>query len=821
MERFFILNFRRLREKKLRTAISIVGVASGVALVVAMLSLLTSVDATARSTVQILGGAKFEVISPGGVDEALASDLASVVGVAGVRRFVQAPVLVDGAFGWVVAIDPESRAVATLQLPRKKAVLATPVARALASVTGLRSGSAFSSSGVVSIVGQDGHEVRERSSGEAPSDLGGYFANRFVAADVDTALRLSGLPRATTVAVFGTPTQSALREVVGKRASVESTNKRVAQARHTFEVLFSSLSIMGTMGLVVGGFLLFNTMNMAVLDRRHELASLRALGSDRRSILKAILAEAALLGAIGSLLGIVLGAMLARSVISTIPDAFARSIGTPLRSSVPAILLAPAWAIGVIVSLVAAIGPARRTLRIEPIEALRPEEANTGDDGVRIHWPATAAAVALFVMVATVGNATIPSTVSLGLAIAATLLLTWALASPITIFVQAVARSLGSSGRLAALSLERAPRRVWATTATVMVSIVVAVAATGVSMNLRTTLGRDLETGYKSDFWVSTTASDNISLTALPTDWEAKIASIPGVRSVAGNRWISMPNGDRTVGILGILGDSAFSFYRGAADEPRSLMRAGKGAIVVRQYARPYGTKVGDVIDVPGAVPPLRLPVVAITEGVVASSGGLVAISMELFTKHFGLSAVTTYEAQLLPQADHRAVQRALMKLATTAQHPVKVFTAEQFVAPGKKAGDQVLSLIAMVLLVIVVCAGIAVLNTLLASVLERTREIAVLRAIGATRRQLVRSVVCEALAIGLAGGLLGTAIGSFLHAVLIERLREWTSFHMEYAFSPLTTALAVLSGIGIALIGSSIPARRVAHLDLLSALAR
>lgn len=817
MERFFVLNLRRLREKKLRTAISIVGVASGVALVVAMLSLLTSVDATAKSTVQILGGAKFEVMSPGGIDEVLASDLASVTGVTGVSRFVQTPVLVDGTFGWVVAIDPQLRAVETSE----RAVLTTPVARALASVTGLRTGSAFASSGAVSIVGQDGREVRVRSRGEAPSDLRGYFANRFVAADVDTALRLGGMTRATTVAVFGTPAESALQQVVGTRASVESTNKRVTQARHTFEVLFSSLSIMGTMGLVVGGFLLFNTMNMAVLDRRHELASLRALGSDRRSILKAILAEAALLGAIGSLLGIFLGAMLARSVISTIPDAFARSIGTPLRSSVPAILLAPAWAIGVIVSLLAAIGPARRTLQIEPIEALRPEEANTADDGVRIHWFATAVAVALFVVVATVGNETIPATLSLGVAIAATLLLTWALAAPITSFVQAVARSLGSSGRLAALSLERAPRRVWATTATVMVSIVVAVAATGVSVNLRNTLGRDLETGYKSDFWIGTTASDNISLTALPTAWENKIASIPGVRAVAGSRWISMRNGDHAVGILGVLGDSAFSFYRGAANEPRSLMRSGKGAIVIRTYARAYKTKVGDVIDIPGAIPPLRLPVVAINEGVVASSGGLVAISMELFTKHFGLPAVTAYEAQLLPGADYRTVQSALMKLVSTAPFPVKVYSAEQFVAPGKKAGDQVLSLIAMVLLVIVVCAGIAVLNTLLASVLERTREIAVLRAIGATRRQLVRSVVCEALAIGLAGGLLGTAIGTFLHAVLIERLREWTSFHMVYAFSPLTTVLAVLSGIGIALIGSSIPARRVARLDLLSALAR
>ena len=821
MERFIVLNLRRLREKKLRTTISIVGIASGVALVVAMLSLLTSVNATADATIDLLGGARYEVSAPLGIDDALLDDVATVPGVTGVRRFVQTPVLVDGQFGWLVALDADATVGKTRTPATKAASMSTPVARALASVTGLRNGSAFASTDPLSIVSRDGHETRMRSLGDVPPALRGQFANRFVAADVDTALRLSGMAYPPTVAVFGNPTEAALRKVVGSQAVVQSTSERITQARHTFEVLFSSLSIMGTMGLIVGGFLLFNTMNMAVLERSHELASLRALGSDRRSIWRAIFAEAALLGAVGSALGLLFGAMLARSVVATIPDAFARAIGTPLRASVPAALLIPSWAAGLIISLLAAISPARRTLQIEPIEALRPEQLSSMDGGVTVHWIAAAISLSLFIVVAVVGNETIPSTLSLGLGICATLLVTWAFALPITRFVRAVACRLGPNGRLAALSLERAPRRVWATTATVMISIVVAVAATGVSVNLRSTMSRDLDVGYKTDFWLGTTASDNIGLTGLPTEWAAQIAAIPGVRSVAGARWISTNRGDHTVGIFGVLGDSSYSFYRNAGDEQRATMRAGRGVIVLRQYARTYGTKVGDVIDIPGATPPLRLPVLAINDGIVASSGGLINLSMDQFAKHFGMAAVTTYEAQLAPGADPEAVKQALTAIARTAPFPVHVYSAKEFVEPGQKAGDQVLSLIAMVLLVIVICAGIAVLNTLLASVLERTREIAVFRAIGATRRQLVQSVVYEALAIGLAGGLLGTIIGSFLHAVLMERLREWTSFHIVYAFSPLTAVLALLSGVGIALIGSSIPARRVARLDLLGALAR
>jgi putative ABC transport system permease protein len=157
--------------------------------------------------------------------------------------------------------------------------------------------------------------------------------------------------------------------------------------------------------------------------------------------------------------------------------------------------------------------------------------------------------------------------------------------------------------------------------------------------------------------------------------------------------------------------------------------------------------------------------------------------------------------------------------LAATSPFPIQITTGDEFAATATKAGDQVLSLIGMVLLVITICAGIAMLNTLLASVLDRTREVAVLRAIGATQKQLVRSVMVESLAIGLTGSLLGAVAGTLLHAIMIDRIAQMTSFHIIGAFAPITLVMALVVGVGISLVGGTIPARRVARLNLLQSL--
>jgi putative ABC transport system permease protein len=809
IDSFRVLNLRRLGERKLRTTASVIGIASGVALVVAMLSLLTSVQATADSTVDLLGGASSEIVAVRPLSGSQLAALRAVEGVVSVQRFIQTPVLINGTFGWLIAID-------------KHGGLNTTTSKALAGVQGVKVGPAFSPTKRLSITSPDGLTTIVPAQQRAPSSLNDLYAGKFIAVDIETALKLQpagGSPVPVSLLMYGNADRAALQRAIGTGGRVDATAARVTRARRVFQVLFSSLSILGSMGLVVGAFLLFNTMNMAVLDRRQEIAALRALGSSRRLIWLGLMSEALLLGAIGSALGLLLGSGLARSVISTTPDAFARTIGTPLRASVPATLLVPTWIVGVLTALIAAIGPVRRTLRIQPIEALRPEEVATSDSTVAIHpVPVAVAIVWLAVIIFT---DIIPSVLSVGTAIFPLLLLTYGLAKPISKFVCALAKRFGNPGELAALSLQRAPRRVWATTTTVLVSIAIAVASTATVINLQATNGTDLDVIRKSEFWLGTTSGDNIGLTALPESWDAKIAAIPGVRAVAGSRWIATSEGEHSIGVLGIKGDSSYAFYRLASDEARAKMRMGNGIIVTTQYLKTFAAHVGDVVALPGANPPIRLPIVGSSTGIAATSGGLISVSMDVFTKHYGISGLSFYEAQLEPGADRVAIQKSLGEVAATATFPVQVHTGDEFALTAKKAGDQVLSLIAMVLIVITICAGIALLNTLLASVLDRTREIAVLRAIGATQRQLVRSVVVESLAIGITGGLLGAVAGNILHRIMIARIADLTSFHIIGAFAPLTVLMAIGAGIAVALIGGSLPSRRVARLDLLTSLSQ
>jgi putative ABC transport system permease protein len=250
-------------------------------------------------------------------------------------------------------------------------------------------------------------------------------------------------------------------------------------------------------------------------------------------------------------------------------------------------------------------------------------------------------------------------------------------------------------------------------------------------------------------------------------------------------------------------------------------MAAGDGAIVIKQTAITFDYEVGDVIDIPGATPPLRLPIVAITDANAPTSGGMVNISHQLMAEHFGIDGFARYELQLEPDADRAGVRAGIQDIISPAAPTVGISTGAQFLEEFQRSTDQTLALVAMVLLVIVTCAAIAVLNTLLASVLERTGELAVLRAIGATRRRILTSVAYEALAIGLTGAILGVVAGCCYHAILVRRIRELTAFAVDYAFSPLTVAIAIITGVGIAAAGAAIPCRRVARMDLLDALAQ
>ena len=540
-----------------------------------------------------------------------------------------------------------------------------------------------------------------------------------------------------------------------------------------------------------------------------------------------MLVDAALLGAAGSALGLVAGLAVARWAVASLPHAFIQAIGTPLEVSVPTSVLAAAFVVGVATAVVASIAPARQAVDISPIEALRPiPVTSTGPDRASDRHVGRrrlilGAGVALTMIAAVTPPGAIATAVPMGSAMVGLVCLTVGGAPLIAGATVAIASRLGSSGALAATALRRNPGRVWGTTTAVILPVAAAVALTGATVNLRDSSNESQVTVLDADFFLGTTAPDTIALVQLPMEWRTAFEAIPGVRSVAATTWLPAEQGQHLVGVSGVHGDSAYGFTRLAGDEARRQMRDGEGAIIVRQTAEAFDLEVGDLMDIPGATPPLQLPVLAVSNAIVPSGGGMVSISHDLLRTHYAVDGFAFYEIRVEPGVDPATVRPELERITGDYGIPVRIFTGAEALDLLQKAADDMVGLIAMVLLIIVLCAAIAVANTLLASVLDRTSELAALRAIGADRRRIVTSVAVEALAIGLTGASLGAIAGTGYHLIMVRTIAANSAWTIDYAFRPAILVAAVVTGVAIAVLGAAIPARRASRLDLLTALAR
>ncbi len=825
LDGYRLLHLRRMGRHRLRTGLSVLGIAAGVALVVAMTSFVTSTTATTQATVALLGGARYEVTIPTSATGDAIEAIAALDGVTGIRRHLETPVLADGTQGLLVALEhPADIAVAD-------AGLATPEAEALASVDGLRTGTGLPADGQLTLVGFGANPVVATVAGPLDPLIGDRYGGTILAADFATATQLRGPTATDTLLIYGDVAGGvdSVAAVAGEAADVEPVDRRAERARNSLATFFSSAVMTAAMALIVGGFLVFNTMSMTVLDHRFELASLRALGSTRRSILVGVLADATLLGAAGSMLGLVAGLALARRAVASLPDAFTQAIGTPLEVSVPFSVLAAAFILGVGTAVVASIAPARQAIDINPIEALRPVSAaptkrgrlgnRRGGDRARPIILGTG--IALTGVAALTPPGAIATGVPMGSAMVGLVCLTIGAAPMITRATIAIANRLGPSGALAATALRRNPGRVWGTTTAVIMPVAAAVALAGATLDLRTSSNESQATVADAAFFLGTTSPDTIALVQLPMEWRTAFEAIPGVHAAAAHTWLPAEQGDHIIGVNGVHGDSSYGFTRLAGQEARRQMAAGEGTIIVRQTAEAFDLSVGDIMEIPGATPPLRLPVVAISNAIVPSGGGMASISHDLLRTHYAVDGFTVYEIQLDPGADPGTVRPELERITNDYGIPVQIFTGQEALALLQKAADDMIGLIAMVLLIIVLCAAIAVANTLMASVLDRTSELAALRAIGADRDRIVTSVAVEGLAIGLTGAGLGAIAGAGYHLIMVRTIAASSAWTIDYTFRPAVLVAAVATGVAIAVLGATVPGRRAARLDLLAALAR
>lgn len=571
------------------------------------------------------------------------------------------------------------------------------------------------------------------------------------------------------------------------------------------------LLVFAGVALFVGSFIILNTFSMLVAQRTRELALLRAIGASRRQVTRSVLLEALVLGAVGTTVGLALGVVLAVG-LRALFAAFGLDIPTGPLVFAPRTVI---WSyfVGVVVTVVAAYVPARRASRIPPVAALRDDVALPAQS-MRRRVVGGAALTLLGVALAVGGFAGMSDqpAVLVGLGVMA-VFIGVALLSPLV--SRPVVRLLGTPlrgtavGRLAVENALRNPRRTAATASALMIGLALVTAMSVIGSSTTSSVDRLIDQSLGADFVVSNPTQSGFS----PQIAES-LRSVRGVEAVAQERYgVARIEGVQQFlsGVSPALLDQALrvDFTAGSSAGLR-----GDGLLVDEQTAADHDWALGDTVEAVFLTgEPQQLTVGGIFQRNGAVGGSVV--SLDTLTRNGGPERDSFVYVTVDDGADAAMVRSGLE--AQLAGFPnVDLQDQTQFKDQQRGQINQFLSLIYALLVLAIIIAVLGIVNTLALSVIERTREIGLLRAVGMSRRQLRRMIRRESVVISLFGALLGLLLGL---AFGVSLQRVLASEGIDVLSVPVTSLVVfLLLGALIGVLAALWPARRAARLDVLQA---
>ncbi|QIM21828.1 FtsX-like permease family protein [Phycicoccus sp. HDW14] len=577
----------------------------------------------------------------------------------------------------------------------------------------------------------------------------------------------------------------------------------------TFLLVFAGVA------LTVGAFLIVNTFSILVAQRSRELALLRAIGASRRQVARSVLVEAGLVGFVGSALGVGVGVLLAIGIRA----AFGR-VGLDLGST-PLVLqgrtVAVALAVGVLVTVVSAYLPARRAGRVPPVAAMR-DDAVLAEGGMR--WRIVVGSVLLAAgvgaMAAGLAGWGSEPTYVLGVGafgvLVGTALLSPVLGRPVLGLLGATYRRLfGAVGRMAEQNSRRNPRRTGATASALMIGVSLVTLMSVLGASAKASLDKSLAEDIVADYVVSSVVGQGFSAAITDT-----VADVPGVAEVVRVRGARVElKGDREFAT----GVDPAGVVRVARPDVTagSLEALGAGDVALSTaHARDLGLRIGDPVttsfagtEVSGRVVATYEPDAVLQADVTMSLTAFDALGVPPTDR----SAFVVAE----PGTDRPALKRALD--AAVADLPtVGVADQEEFAAEQRRPIDQLLFIVYALLGLAVVIAVLGIVNTLALSVVERVREIGLLRAVGLSRRQLRLMLRLESVAIAVLGAVLGIVLGLAFAVALQRSLADDGIDVLSIPWLQLAGFVAVAALVGV--LAALWPGRRAARLDVLRAIA-
>ncbi|GGK43851.1 FtsX-like permease family protein [Nocardia camponoti] len=821
--RLWLFNFGELWRHPGRTLMSGAVMGVSAALLVAVLSISGSVTGSVdRLTMGLAGNADLEIggITDAGFDQSLLPAIAATPGVAAAVPMLRQTLGAGDNRALLVGADANVTALGSdLADPlgkHTKALLTTPRGVLVGAAMGYQVGDQIPvGGGTATVAGLLDDPASARLNGghlvAAPLPLAQFLTNRVGRLD---SVQVVVKPGADVGAVRG-----ALTQAVDGRAVVADPTLRTAQAGGAIQILRYSTLMSSAAALIVAAFLIYNAMSMAVAQRRSTLSLLRAIGARRAPMVADMLVEAAMLGLVGGLIGAAIGVFIGRAAIDRLPAAMVQAVESRTEFMLPGYAIPVAVAACVLATVLAAGIAAGQVYRVAPVEALVPVEASPTAAGGRVlRWAALAGAIALYAVAFTLATLDL-GRISLGAistSFAATVLLCFFATGPIVRAAGWVARLFGAPGALGATSLERAPRRVWATAMTVLIGVAAVVALGGASSNMVDSATDSFRSVAAADLYVSPTPPEGFPTgPALPPELAAKVAAIPGVAAVRPAQMAFATVGTGRVLLQGyppLREDSRL----GAVDGPViEAMGRGEGVVITRDIARAQGLSAGDKITMPTPSGTREVTVLQVIPYFTAISG-VVMMSLDQMREWYQRPGETILAIDYAPGADQVAVRAAVRELVPADIHVDAGTEVVEAIASGVRQGSAMSN---MILWIVVLVATVALLNTLMLSVLERRRELGVLRAIGTGRRFLLRSVLAEAAGIGVVGATLGLVTGLIVQYLATLAIGHAMTIDIVYRPSVLLLVYGLVA-LGLALLGSIPPALRAARMPIIAALA-
>lgn len=623
-----------------------------------------------------------------------------------------------------------------------------------------------------------------------------------------------------------------LQKAVGPTLEVESPDRRGSSVQTMVRSFQLGLNLGSGVALLVGVFLVYNTMSISVVQRRREIGTLRALGATRRRIRLLFALEAGVLGLIGSLLGLPLGLVVGRLAIGSVSQSVSALY---TRVNTGDVQLGPTelmvgFGMGVLGSVFAALRPAWLASSVQPVEALR-KDAAIGAGALDVKaWP-TWVGLGLLLIAYPVAQIPPPmENLPLGgytaiffILMGVTLLSPLVLRTLNVVFRAPGQLLFGISGRLAADNFARAPVRTAVPVSALSIGVTMAITLSSFVGSFERSADKWIEQAIPADLFLTSSARlGGVQNQPMRESVQEELKQIPNIDLIDPVRLMQHD----VLGLRIFITSLNAEVYAARGKPlildgklPDKAQRATGHVVLSENFARRRDLKVGSTFPIKTPTGERTYTVAAIIIDYTSDQGSVV-MDREIFKQQFLNDEVDTFHVYVKDFSKLEQT-RTDITAAIGEKYNLYVLSNAELRDEARKMVGSAFSITYAMEVVAVALALLGIINTLLAAVLDRTREIGLLRAVGADRGHVLKLFTGEAFFIGLTGSLFGLVTGGVVGLIVTKIVGvQATGWNFPFSYPWATAAQMLVVATLASVLAGLYPARRAARLDVVEALA-